>query len=100
MVKQGNTIIIITVEELEQDREATVMKTLQKAKDLLLNEKPARNTLTIEGVMKLFKKERSTIQAYRRRKTNPLPMVGTPPIIEEDVAWEWYVKFSGEYQVK
>lgn len=97
MLIQGNTVVM-TVEELKQDREAIVLSTLENAKNLLLNDKPERRTLTIEGVMRLLNKSRTYIQKARNRKKNPLPMIGAPPLIEEDVAWDWYKNHSGEYQ--
>jgi hypothetical protein len=97
MVIQGETVIM-TKAELQQEREAVVTTTLDKVKDILLQDKPVRKTLSIKGVMALFNKQRTYIDCARKRKKNPLPMIGNPPIIEEDVAWEWYKNHSGEYQ--
>lgn len=97
MVKQGDTIIM-TVEELQLEREKVIITTIEKAQDLILNNKSFKHTLDTEGVANLFKCSRTTVDSYLKRKKNPLPMVGSPRRIEESEAWEWYKKHSGEYQ--
>lgn len=97
MVVQGETVVM-TLKELDLDREAVVLKTLEKVKANLIQSDSKGETLDIEGVMRKLKKGRSTIQAYRRRKVNPLPMKGNPPLILEKDAWDWYVNHSGDYQ--
>jgi hypothetical protein len=91
--------IIVTPQEREVEIKSIVLETIKQVQSTMIFNSPGRRTLDIEGVMLLFKKKsRSTIDAYRRRKKNPLPMFGNPPLIEEDIALEWYKKHSGEYQ--
>jgi hypothetical protein len=100
MVKRADTIIMSTA-ELELERKAVVLETLKEVKVNLIPVTAPKRTLDIEGVMLLFKKKsRSTIQSYRNRKKNPLPMFGDPPIIEEDEALKWYREHSGDYQTE
>jgi hypothetical protein len=97
MVQAGDQIIM-SIKERELEIEAVVLKTLEKVNSPITPIHKSIKTLTVEGVMNLFHKSRTTIDSYRRRKKNPLPMVGTPPLIEEEIAWEWYKNHSGDYQ--
>ncbi len=95
MVEHGPTRIM-SVTELDLEREETVLKTLEKVSGTR-GLTPLR-LLDIDGVCKLLSVSRSTVDSYRRRKKNPLEMKGHPPRIEDWKAWEWYQKHSGEYQ--
>ena len=97
MVKQGDTIIM-TVEELKIERESVIVTVIEKLK---LDKQPEElELLDYEALMNFFKCGRTTIDGYRKRKKNPLPMVGKPPRITKQDAWEWYKKHSGEYQAE
>jgi hypothetical protein len=97
MVRQGDTLIL-TVAELQEDRQAMIDATIKRLVDnKFIKQDIVR--LRLKDIAAKYKIHYSTVQKWTERKKNPLVMTGHPKTAEESYVEEWYKYHSGEYQM-